>query len=655
MKELSRLQSELFYEDGKLKKAVFNRNKELIFQLTNFLDPLYETVQNQQRLWHIKKGIMSPTLCRVCGQHPAKWHNYHHYGCCSKECSKKSFLENNPMKRKEVVQRVADTNMKRYGVKTNFLLIDNPMQRKDVLESRRLNNQKKYGVDYYSQTDEFKERIKKTRKEKGLKSSFKDGINPTHLPDYHEKRIKYATEKAKHQYEELGYEYVRHIEGGIHLLKCKVCETEFSHSSNRNSRIEEKISLCPCCNPRIYSISQGESKMYNTLCKAFPTETIEQTNKTELINPETNYPLELDIYFPKYKLAIEYNGIRYHAHPDYYKAEDVIDGRKVEDIWERDKLKKELCKQKGIQLITVWENEWSMKTYQNVLIRRISSIIANSSHINVIEDIKATLSKELDDITINGNRILHDKTEIEVCNVLDHNVSVVGRDYYRKKSIDCSKHGIRYIQIWEDEYQANPHRYRQYLMSQLFKHKNVIYGRECTVTIIDNAVGYKFQDQYHLQGSTPATVTYGLFYNNELISTMSFKCTNKQSRTWEISRLCTKTETAIIGGTERMYKAFLKDHTESSLKFSTLITYSDASKFTGRIYERLGMVELSRTECGYSYVDKNGVRISRQQCKVQKLHRMYPQYANMTEAEIVTKLDYKKVENCGNYKFMTKF
>lgn len=192
-------------------------------------------------------------------------------------------------------------------------------------------------------------------------------------------------------------------------------------------------------------------------------------------------------------------------------------------------------------------------------------------------------------------------------------------------------------------------------MSQLFKHKNVIYGRECTVTVIDNTAGYKFQDQYHLQGSIPATVTYGLFYNDELISIMSFKCTNKQSQTWEISRLCTKTETAIIGGTERMYKAFLKDHTDSSLKFSTLITYSDAAKFTGRIYERLGMIEISRTECGYSYVDKNGVRISRQQCKVQKLHRMYPQYANMTESEIVAKLGYKKVENCGNYKFMTKF
>ena len=64
-------------------------------------------------------------------------------------------------------------------------------------------------------------------------------------------------------------------------------------------------------------------------------------------------------------------------------------------------------------------------------------------------------------------------------------------------------------------------------MSQFFKHKDVVYGRECTVSVIENAVGYKF----HLQGSTPATITYGLTYNNKLISVMSFKCTNKQGRT----------------------------------------------------------------------------------------------------------------------------
>ena len=364
--------------------------------------------------------------------------------------------------------------------------------------------------------------------------------------------------------------------------------------------------------------------MYNILCKAFPIETIEQTNKTELINPETNYPLELDIYFPKYKLAIEYNGIRYHAHPDYYKVGDVIEGRRVEDIWGRDKLKRQLCKQKGIQLITVWENEWYMKTYQNMLIKRISSIITTSSSIDVIDDIKSTLLKELSDIVVRGNIILCNNAEIEVCNALHHNADIVGKNYYLEKSIDYLQHGIRYIQIWEDEYQTNPKRYRQYLMNQFFKNKDVIYGRECTVSIIENAVGYKFQDKYHLQGSTSATITYGLTYNNKLISVMSFKCTNKQSRAWEISRLCTKTGIVIIGGTERMYKAFLRDHIKG-LKFSTLMTYSDASKFTGRIYERLGMVELSRTECGYSYVDSNGVRISRQQCRVQKLHRMYPQ------------------------------
>ena len=378
MEELNKLQLELFYEDGKLKKAIFNRNKELVFKLTSFLDPLYETVQNQQRLWHIKVGLLSPVFCKECGQHPAKWHNYHHYGCCSKECSKKSFLKNNPMKRKEVVQKVADTNMKRYGVKTNFLLIDNPMKNKKVLEQRRLNNQEKYGVDYYSQTDEFKERIKKTRAESGLKSSFKNGINPTHLPDYYEKRIEYTIRKAKKKYESLGYEYIKHIKGRIHLLKCKTCGTEFQQSG-RIYRIYHNISLCPICSPKNYSVSLAENGLYEIITEEFPDEIIEQSNKSCIINPETNYPLELDIYFPKYKLAIEYNGIRYHAHPDHYSKDDIIEGKRAEEIWKRDALKQKLCQEAGIILITVWENEVISESYLDNLIDKIKNIISARS------------------------------------------------------------------------------------------------------------------------------------------------------------------------------------------------------------------------------------------------------------------------------------
>ena len=58
-----------------------------------------------------------------------------------------------------------------------------------------------------------------------------------------------------------------------------------------------------------------------------------------------------------------------------------------------------------------------------------------------------------------------------------------------------------------------------------------------------------------------------------------------------------------------MLKKFIEENKKENLN-STLITYSDASTFTGRIYEKLGMTEYNMTECGYSYVDENAYKSS---------------------------------------------
>ena len=52
---------------------------------------------------------------------------------------------------------------------------------------------------------------------------------------------------------------------------------------------------------------------------------------------------------------------------------------------------------------------------------------------------------------------------------------------------------------------------------------------------------------------------------------------------YELLRLCTKPENIIIGGTERLFKYFIKKYSPSSI-----ISYCDMSKFNGEVYLRLG-------------------------------------------------------------------
>ncbi len=79
-----------------------------------------------------------------------------------------------------------------------------------------------------------------------------------------------------------------------------------------------------------------------------------------LKNPKTNRNLELDCFYRKKSIAIEYNGsYHYRYEPTFHK-----DGNKsFLEVRERDKLKKELCVKNGIRLICVpWTVDCGEKT-----------------------------------------------------------------------------------------------------------------------------------------------------------------------------------------------------------------------------------------------------------------------------------------------------
>ena len=67
-------------------------------------------------------------------------------------------------------------------------------------------------------------------------------------------------------------------------------------------------------------------------------------DRTVLINPNTNTPLELDIWMPNINKAIECNGVYWHS----------FDNRKnIDDI------KKQLCEKLGIELLVITDDEWT--------------------------------------------------------------------------------------------------------------------------------------------------------------------------------------------------------------------------------------------------------------------------------------------------------
>ena len=86
------------------------------------------------------------------------------------------------------------------------------------------------------------------------------------------------------------------------------------------------------------SSSRGEESLY-LFVKSLGVE-VERGRRGLLENPH----LELDIYLPKLKLAIEFNGLYYHS--EYHKTSEYHH------------LKWEMCSSQGIRLIQIWEDWW---------------------------------------------------------------------------------------------------------------------------------------------------------------------------------------------------------------------------------------------------------------------------------------------------------
>jgi G:T-mismatch repair DNA endonuclease (very short patch repair protein) len=78
------------------------------------------------------------------------------------------------------------------------------------------------------------------------------------------------------------------------------------------------------------------------------------TNTKEIINP-----LELDIYIPEYKIAIEFNGIYWHSY-----CPNIATNLKQQDLYynkNRHLIKTKECQKQGIKLFHIFENEWDKK------------------------------------------------------------------------------------------------------------------------------------------------------------------------------------------------------------------------------------------------------------------------------------------------------
>jgi G:T-mismatch repair DNA endonuclease (very short patch repair protein) len=130
---------------------------------------------------------------------------------------------------------------------------------------------------------------------------------------------------------------------------------------------------------KIFSETMKETRRLGKIKSVIRSKTEKQIlNKIKKLGYEVIHSFKIDtkicdIFLPQLNLIIEYNGDYWHCNPNKYSKEyfHQVKGMTAEQLWEYDKNKIDLIKNKGYNLEVVWESDYkSDKTIINNLIKK---------------------------------------------------------------------------------------------------------------------------------------------------------------------------------------------------------------------------------------------------------------------------------------------
>lgn len=291
---------------------------------------------------------------------------------------------------------------------------------------------------------------------------------------------------------------------------------------------------------------------------------------------------------------------------------------------------------------------------------KCSNVFGNVSHKEklLLEYIKEIYNG---DIIENDRKLIHPyeidillpniNVGIEFCGLVWHGERRKNKKYHLDKLNRCSEKNVRLVTIFEDEWE-----HKNQIVKDRLKYlingdkKSYIGARKCYIKEINTPIAKNFIEEYHIQGYSNSSVKLGLFYNNQLLSVMTFSkpALSKGKKTkgkdiWELSRYCSSEN--VPGGASKLFSFFIKNYNPKEV-----YSYSDKRWNNGILYEKIGFSRVNDTEPNYWYSDyKNIKRIYRF-----KMRKNKSDDPNLSEWENRKLQGWDRIWDCGNYKFIWK-
>jgi G:T-mismatch repair DNA endonuclease (very short patch repair protein) len=246
------------------------------------------------------------------------------------------------------------------------------------------------------------------------------------------------------------------------------------------------------------------------------------------------------------------------------------------------------------------------------------------------------------------------KLGIEIDGLFWHSNKFKKNNYHLNKTEECEKQGIQLLHIFEDEWIYKQDIVKSIIKSKLNIIENKIFGRKCIIKKVNNKLCSDFLNKNHLQGNVGSGVKLGLYYDDELISVMTFgrkriSMGNKINvdGEYEMHRFCNKTNYKIHGGASKLLNYFIKTYQPKSI-----LTFADRRYSNGNLYKQLGFQFQYKTKPNYFYILPGEIK-KHYRFKFRKNVLVKEGYDSLkTEFQIMNERGYLQIYDCGSIKFI---
>lgn len=542
--------------------------------------------------------IMIRCKCDICGEerelqyrmYNKNYKKYNLYTCdkCSTVKRKKTSLEkygvDNPMKSEIIKSKVKKTNLDKFGVE-QFL------QSKSVRIKIKETNLKKYGVDNPMKNEDIKNKSLKKRRD----------IYGYNLEEINDKIKK--TKKEKY-------------------------DNEFYVNSDK--------------------IKETNLKKYGVEYPLQSKDIYEKSIST-MFDKYGNYPFKSDEIRGKMSKTLKkttFNKIK-----EKYKDVKFIDKQFNKYIIQCD-----ICK----NIYEIDFNLFHLRSYNNSNLCTICNDPKNNSISEIEKELFSFIKNNYDgEIISNDRKILNGKEldiyipELKIAFEFNglywHSEYFKNKNFHRNKYDECNLKNIDLIFIWEDDWNYKKDIIKSMILNKLGKISNKIYARKTKIKEInDNKLIRKFLDNNHIQGFSKSSIKIGLFYEDELVSLMTFgnRRINK-NKEFELIRFCSKLNTNVVGGANKLFNYF-----KQNFDYDDIYSYSDNSFFNGDLYKNLNFKFLNETSTNYYWVVNNKRYHRFVFNKKSLIKKGFDK--NLTEVEIMHSINNYRIWSNGQKKWIYK-